>query len=86
MIDEHDAKTRRCPMLGHDLAFSYCREPGREIPCSKIFDCWWERFDITGFMRVNYPPETVAEILKPRQPKVASLFEIIQKAKKNQQQ
>ena len=84
MIDQYDEKTRRCPMLGHDLTFSYCRQPGREIPCSKIFDCWWERFDIANFMRSNYPSETIAEILKPKQPKAASLIEIIQRAQKNQ--
>jgi hypothetical protein len=82
MIDEHDDKTRRCPMLGHELAFSYCRQPGREIPCARIFDCWWERFDIVAFVQGHYDPDTVAEIRKPRQPKVASLVEIIERARK----
>ena len=81
MIDEYDAKTRRCPMLGHELAFSYCRQPGQEIPCRKIFDCWWERFDIVAFMHEHYDPDTVAEIRRPRQPKVASLVEIIERAR-----
>lgn len=84
MIDDYDAKKRRCPMLGHELTFSYCREPSRETPCSKIFDCWWERFDITDFIRSHYPPETIAGILEPKRPKVASLFEIIQKVQKNE--
>jgi len=83
MIDEYDAKTRRCPMLGHELSFSYCRQPGQEVPCRKIFDCWWERFDIVAFLQEHYDPETVAEIQKPRQPKVASLLEIIERARKS---
>ncbi len=78
--DENDALTRRCPMLGHELNFSYCRQPGgQEIPCRKIFDCWFERFDIRAFMQANYPPETIAQILQPKQPKMASLLEIIQR-------
>ena len=84
MIDEHDHKTRRCPMLGHELAFSYCRRPGREVPCARIFDCWWERFDIDAFMRAHYDSDTLAEIRRPRQPKVASLLEIIERARKRE--
>jgi hypothetical protein len=82
MIDQYDDKTRRCPMLGHEIEFSYCRMPGKQVPCSKIYDCWWERFDIAGFMQAHYPPEIIAEILKPKQAKVATLFEIIQSVQK----
>ncbi len=82
-IDEQDARIRRCPMLGHELQFSYCREPGgQETPCRKIFDCWFDRFDITAFMQANYPPETIAEIRRPKPPKMASLLEIIQRVQK----
>ena len=84
MINDHDAKKRRCPMLGHELTFAYCREPGRETPCAKIFDCWWERFDITGFIRAHYPPEAIAKILEPKQPKVASLYDIVRKVQKHE--
>ena len=82
MIEQHDDKTRRCPMLGHEISFAYCRQPGREIPCPRIQDCWWERFDIQGFLRAHYSAEEIAEMLRPRQPKVATLLEIIQKAQK----
>jgi len=82
-INEQDERIRRCPMLGHELNFSYCRAPGgQKTPCRKIFDCWFERFDIREFMQANYPPETIAEILRPKQPKVASLLEIIQNVQK----
>ncbi len=82
MIDEHDQRMKRCPMLGHDLAFSYCRQPGRELPCGKIYDCWWEKLDITGFMEANYSPETISEVLKPRPTKVLSLLDIIEATRK----
>ncbi len=84
MIDEHDDKIRRCPMLGHELAFSYCRQPGREIPCARIFDCWWDRLDIVDFVQDHYDPDTIVEIRKPRQPKMASLVEIIERARKQE--
>ncbi len=82
MIDEHDHRIRRCPMLGHELAFSYCRRPGRELPCGKIYDCWWEMLDITGFMEGNYSPETISEVLRPKPTKVLSLLDIIETTRK----
>lgn len=86
MIDEFDQKIRRCPMLGHDIRFSYCRQPGREIPCGKIYDCWWEKLDITAFMEANYSPQTIAEVLKPKPTKMLSLLEIIEAARKRRQE
>jgi len=81
MIEQHDEKTRRCPILGHDIAFAYCRVPGREIPCPRIFDCWWEWFDIKAFMDAHYDRETIAQVLAPPKPKMLTLCELIDKAK-----
>lgn len=80
MIDQHDEQTRRCPLLGHQISFSYCRTPGADIPCRKIFDCWWELFDIKGFMEEHYDTETIAKILKPSAPKVSSILALIKQA------
>ena len=83
-LDEHDDRVRRCPMLGHELTFAYCRQPGgQHTPCRKIFDCWFERFDVTGFMQAHYPPETITETLQPKPAKMASLLEIIQRVQKD---
>lgn len=82
MIDEHDQRMKRCPMLGHDLAFSYCRQPGRDVPCGKIYDCWWEKLDVTAFMQANYSPQIIAEVLRPKPPKMQSLLDIIAVARK----
>ncbi|MFP4415651.1 MAG: hypothetical protein ACOC4C_04835 [Fibrobacterota bacterium] len=80
MVDSHDADVRYCPSLGHEIAFSYCRKPGSEIPCRRIFDCWWERFDITTFMKQNYSEEVLEKITRPQQPKSVSLAQIIKEA------
>lgn len=80
MITENDQRTRRCPILGHPINFSYCRKPGKKIPCRKIFDCWWETFDIKVFMEDNYDAETLLQIVSPHQEKMVSLFEIMKRA------
>lgn len=80
MIEQHDGRQRRCPMLGHPVAFSYCRAPGTSTPCRRIYDCWWETFDIVEFMDAHYDQETRDLLQKAPQQKMASLFEIMQQA------
>ncbi len=78
----NDNKTRRCPRLGHDVKFAYCREPGEKTPCFKILDCWWETFDIKAFMQENYSEEIIQKITAPPKQKTTSLLEMIQEAEK----
>jgi hypothetical protein len=77
----HDGRSRRCPMLGHDVPFSYCRAPGRDLPCRKVFDCWWETFDVEGFIRSHFSEDQVAEVLAPPPDKAATLVELIERAR-----
>ena len=82
-ITSNDHRVRRCPMLGHDLAFSYCRAPARPLPCGKIFDCWWEAFDVEAFIRAHYDEADIERILAPRPDKVASIVDLIQRASRS---
>lgn len=78
-------RERRCPRLGHELAFSYCLACGENGGlCWKIADCWWEVFDVIGYLRENYPEETVAALLVARpQSKITGILELIQQAQEN---
>ncbi len=82
-LTAHDHRTRRCPMLGHDVPFSYCRAPGRPLPCSRVGDCWWQTFDVQGFIRSHYSDEDIRQILAPPTDKRASIAELIEKARRN---
>jgi hypothetical protein len=82
MLTEHDNLPKRCPMLGHEVTFSYCRHPGQDIPCRKIFDCWWETFDIRTFVTDNYTEEIRNTMIQPPKPKMLSLLEIIEEAQR----
>ena len=81
-ISAHDHHTRRCPMLGHEVAFSYCRQPASPLPCRKIFDCWWETFDVKTFAASHFTAEDIDKSLAPRQDKRVSLVQLIEQAKK----
>ncbi len=74
----------RCPRLGGPVSFEYCRTNGDEmLPCWKIFDCWWERFDVAAFLKKNMPEDDFIRLVntKPK-PKVNSLIELIEQAKR----
>jgi hypothetical protein len=82
MIADNDERKRRCPMLGHEVAFSYCRAPGSSVPCRKIYDCWWETFDVADFVRNHYDEETIGKITAPPPPKTTTLLDLIEQAKR----
>jgi len=82
MITENDHRKRYCPRLGHELSFAYCREPGEKSPCTKIYDCWWQTFDIQLFIKQHYPEDVAENITNQQKTKVLSLFEMIQQAQR----
>ena len=68
-------------MLGHELHFSYCRSPGSDLPCRKIFDCWFRIFDVEGFIRGHFSQDDIEKINAPRRDKSLTLLELIEKAR-----
>ena len=86
MLNEHDQDVLpRCPRLGHELTFGYCRQEAGRKPCRLILDCWWERFDVRSFLQAHLPEEAMAQVERagaaPPPSKVLSLVDMIQQAK-----
>jgi len=79
-----ETSVRRCPRLGGPVPFKYCLHSGEDGPCFKIMDCWWEAFDIRSYLEEHLSPEAFERLMaaKPK-PKVASLVELVEQAKKN---
>ena len=82
-MSEYDDLLVRCPRLGHELTFAYCRREGGKLPCARILTCWSGRFPVEDHLRAGMAKEDWERFLlqKPRE-KVASLLEIIEKAKR----
>ena len=75
----------RCPRLGHEIYFSYCRRENMGLPCFKILDCWFAYFDVTGYLRRQLSAEEWKEVFEnPGQPKMISLLESIRAAGKQE--
>ena len=86
MLNDHDEDVLpRCPRLGHELTFGYCRQEAGRKPCRLILNCWWERFDVRSFLQANLAEEAMAQVeragVAPPPSKLLSLLEIIQQAK-----
>jgi N utilization substance protein B len=74
---------RRCPRLGGPIPFSYCKTAGDDgLPCFKTMDCWWEYFDIQAYLENTLSEKEMERFLSTQAPpKVASILELIEKAK-----
>jgi hypothetical protein len=83
-MDLHQRQIR-CPRLGSGVTFGYCLGCGEaQAPCFKICDCWWEQFDVVGYLENHLGPEAVATLAHARpKPKVVSLIEMIEQAQKS---
>ena len=82
MDKQYDSAEIYCRKLGHHLAFKYCRTEREGYPCAKILDCWFEKLPIEKFVQQNYTESEIAAISAPAAPKVATLFDLIEQAKK----
>lgn len=72
----------RCPRLGQQIAFSYCRMENGGLPCFKTLDCWYAHFLVEDFLHeVLTAEEWERAFERPARPKMATLVELIQQAK-----
>jgi hypothetical protein len=84
MIEENDALIIRCPMLGGEVPFQYCRTVNEDLPCRKIIICWEFRIEIGKFLNEHYSIDEIQRALAPppTRTRVETLLELIEKAKK----
>ncbi len=74
----------RCPRLGHMIAFSYCNKENGGLPCFKTIDCWFEHFEVRDWLKERLSDDQWGRVFeKPPKPKMLSLVELIQQARKN---
>ncbi len=82
--NKYDGLTLYCRKLGHQVTFKYCRFENLGKFCSKVRDCWFETIPIDDYLSAYYQPEEIAHLFQPPKSKIVSIFELIQKAQKQQ--
>ena len=82
---EKNNREIRCPRLGGPVPFAYCEGAGANgTPCFKVLDCWWQQFDVESYLRQRLGTEELRALLgRPPQPKVTSIIEAIQQARRS---
>ena len=86
MATEHDERRLRCRRLGHEVTFRYCRTQEGASVCPLILDCWWEVFDVAAFLREHLAREEFETLARRGfRPKVTSLLDLIEQARRNAQ-
>jgi len=86
-IPPGDENKIRCPRLGHQISFSYCRSENKGLPCFKSLDCWFEHFPVEAYLRRELKPEEWDNVFnRPPKPKMLSLVELIEEAKKRKKE
>jgi hypothetical protein len=78
-----DQLQMRCPRLGGEVTFGYCRNEGGDIPCPRILICWQPYFPVEAYLRGKLTSDQWDRCFNraPKQ-KVLSLLELIDEAKK----
>jgi hypothetical protein len=79
---EFHNKLTRCPRLGQEIKFSYCRQESGKLPCARIVDCWSPVFDVETFLKETMPSEQWQKFSSlPAKDKIINILELIEKAK-----
>lgn len=72
----------RCPRLGHQIYFSYCRTENNGLPCAKVLGCWNDHFLVEAFLTEELSHDEWEKAFNgPGKQKIATLVELIEQAK-----
>ena len=83
-MNRYDHLEIRCPRLGHGLNFSYCRREAGDLPCHRTIKCWQSFFPVEDYL-TKIMSASEWERFSEQVPgeKMATLIDLIERAKKN---
>jgi hypothetical protein len=82
MKTQDDDKLIRCPKLGDEMTFAYCRREAGDLPCARIVRCWSPFFDVENFFKDEMAPEKWEGFVNAKAPdKITNLIDLITAAK-----
>jgi hypothetical protein len=85
MKEKYDKLQCRCPRLGHEVAFSYCRQESGVMPCQRIIACWGVLIPVETWLKDEMPAEQW-DLFCRQEPedKLTTLVDLVGKARKVQ--
>lgn len=83
MEDAYDRLETRCPRLGHEVTFAYCRREAGDLPCSRAMACWEDRIPVAAFFAESLGKQNWERYRgRKERDKITTLLEIIEAAKR----
>ncbi|MCX7982571.1 MAG: hypothetical protein N2572_06660 [Syntrophales bacterium] len=72
----------RCPRLGHEVNFAYCRQEAGVYPCERVIYCWQGIFKVDDFFREKMGASAWEEF-KNRVPsdKITNLLDLMEQVR-----
>lgn len=81
-MHSYDDLEIRCPRLGHEIKFSYCRREAGALPCHQTIKCWQVFFPVDVHLR-GILSASEWELFSRQVPKdkVTTIIDLIEQAK-----
>jgi hypothetical protein len=72
----------RCPKLGGEVEFGYCRQVEQGLPCARALTCFQLLFPVARYFELVLKKETFQRCFSaPPEPKLDSLLKAVERAK-----
>ena len=82
-MNPYDDLEIRCPRLGHELKFSYCRREAGDLPCHRTIKCWQPFFPVEAHLQEILSAEQWGRFSQQTPgEKIPTLIDLIEQAKK----
>jgi hypothetical protein len=81
-MDQYNHLEIRCPRLGHELNFSYCRREAGDLPCQRTIKCWQAFFPVEAHLRESLSAAEWGRFLRQSPgDKMTTIIDLIEQAK-----
>jgi len=78
-VKQYDSFEKRCPLLGHQIQFSYCRQSESGKPCSRILRCWSDSSPIQSYITEFFGSDEMQRLTNSSKNKICTIVELINK-------
>lgn len=85
-MDRFDHLVLRCPRLGGEVTFAYCRREQGNLPCRMALRCWQGLIPVEEYLRTFLTDEQWEHCFNaPLRDKLSSILEIADAAQKRKE-
>ncbi len=85
-MDRFDHLVLRCPRLGGEVTFAYCRREQGDLPCRMILRCWEGLIPVEQHLRVHLSDDEWSRAFNtPPKDKMATILEIADAVRKRKE-